>query len=153
MRHILAVSAFIIDRYIVDRSGKAFGTKTCTWTDDAGKKHTATTTCDEGRSRTCECSIAANPKQILWGEMLMSNGTVSATFRNDSGVSDKFTVWDIGISPKDPKQLFDDYLAPNADTGPLSFYKDNIYGHARYKRAGGTQNDLDVSDGQVVSMT
>lgn len=79
--------------------------------------------------------------------------TISVTFRNDSGVSDKFTVLDIGISPTNPKTLFDDYLDPGKDTGPEDVYQDGIHGHVQFKRGGGVAQLLDVSDGDVVSMT
>ena len=80
--------------------------------------------------------------------------TVSIKFENDFGDSRKWAIWDTGIDPNAPRLLFDDYLDGGASAGPFALHQDDggVQGHARYQRSDGPATNIDVSDGDVVSM-
>lgn len=80
--------------------------------------------------------------------------TITATFKNDYGESRKWTILDVGIDPVTPKLLFQDYLDKDQPTPALQLHQDDggIQGHAQYQRSDGSPTNVDVSDGDVVSM-
>jgi hypothetical protein len=79
--------------------------------------------------------------------------TMQVTFTNGTDSSRAWAIWDTGIDPNVPKQVFADYLAAGASTDGLTLYSDGSYGQAAYQRSDGpVQNVPDVSDGSTVSM-
>lgn len=79
--------------------------------------------------------------------------TMQVTFTNGTDSSRAWVIWDTGIDPNAPKQLFADYLDAGASTDALSLYSDGTYGQAAYQRSDGPlQNVSDVTDGSNVSM-
>jgi hypothetical protein len=80
-------------------------------------------------------------------------GSIQVTFTNNTDNSRAWAIWDTGIDPNAPKQIFSDYLDAGASTASLTLYSDGSYGQAAYQRSDGPlQNASDVTDGSNVEM-
>ena len=79
--------------------------------------------------------------------------TISATFKNDYGDSRKWVILDLGRDPNAPPVIFSDYLEPDQTTPPLGLYSDGFAAHAQYARSDGAPTNVDVNDGDTVSMS
>lgn len=77
---------------------------------------------------------------------------ITATFVNNSGQSRKWIVLDIGRDPNAPQVIFNDYLDVDQSTGALTLYSDAFHGQAQYQRSDGPPTNIDVRDGDTVSM-
>ncbi len=77
---------------------------------------------------------------------------ITATFVNDYGQSRKWVVLDIGRDPNAPPVIFNDYLDVGQSTGALTVYSDGYHGQAQYQRSDGPLTNIDVNDGDTISM-
>jgi hypothetical protein len=73
--------------------------------------------------------------------------------QNGYGESRRYVIYDVGRDPNSPQQIFDGYLEPNQSTAALSLYQVDITAHALYQRSDGPQQNVDVSDGDTVTMS
>lgn len=80
---------------------------------------------------------------------------ISAKFVNTYGSSRKWTIWDTGIDPNDPKIVFDDYLDVNQETPALELHDIGAgHGQVQYKRSDGNLIvGVEVSDGEIKSIS
>ncbi len=84
----------------------------------------------------------------------MSGANITAFFTNNTSDAAAFVIYDRGIDPNAPRQVFGDYLTPGASTPELTLWSpDGIYGHVTYVRSGGAPQVLDtVTNGSTVPM-
>jgi hypothetical protein len=77
---------------------------------------------------------------------------ITATFVNKYGQSRKWVVLDMGRDPNAPPVIFNDYLDVDQSTGALTLYSDAYHGQVQYQRSDGSPTNIDVRDGDTVSM-
>jgi anti-sigma regulatory factor (Ser/Thr protein kinase) len=79
---------------------------------------------------------------------------INITCSSNYSESRLWVIWDKGIDPNAPRQIFSGYLDPDGVTGPLGVYSaDGIYGSIVYKRSDGpTEVVDDVTDGSQIAM-
>ncbi|MDQ3742635.1 MAG: hypothetical protein M3320_06020 [Actinomycetota bacterium] len=84
----------------------------------------------------------------------MSGAYINAEFENRYGENRQFVIYDTGIDPNAPRQIFSDYLAPGARTPQLQLWaSDEIYGRALYQRSDGAPTVADsITNNSVVWM-
>ncbi|MFZ1018190.1 MAG: hypothetical protein WAN39_09990 [Candidatus Cybelea sp.] len=77
---------------------------------------------------------------------------ISATFTNKYGESRKWVILDLGRDKNAPPVIFNDYLDVDQSTPALTVYSDGWHGTVQYVRSDGAPTNVDVSDGDNVSM-
>lgn len=77
---------------------------------------------------------------------------ISATFTNKYGESRKWVILDLGRDKNAPPVIFNDYLDADQSTPALTMYSDGWHGTVQYQRSDGSPTNVDVSDGNNVSM-